>query len=105
MMCAFESNINNSFSPPFTFSFVLLLELLRENKRLLDKSIRELDREITQQKNSERKLIVEIKKMAKQNQMAAVKVHSDGLYSSIIEIRTLYYRSCCLCLMRQFSWL
>lgn len=52
----------------------IIIELLRENKRLLDKSIRELDREITQQKNSEKKLIVEIKKMAKQNQMAAVKV-------------------------------
>ena len=51
-----------------------IIELLRENKRLLDKSIRELDREIAQQKNSEKKLIVEIKKMAKQNQMAAVKV-------------------------------
>jgi len=54
-------------------------ELLRENKRLLDKSIRELDREINAQKNSEKKLIAEIKKMAKQNQMGAVKVMAKDL--------------------------
>ena len=49
-------------------------ELLRENKRMLDKSIRELDRERTGMMSQEKKLIVEIKKMAKANQMGAVKV-------------------------------
>lgn len=50
--------------------FVLLpAELLRENKRMLDKAIRDLDRERVGLQGQEKKLIVEIKKMAKQNQM------------------------------------
>lgn len=44
-------------------------ELLRENKRMLDKAIRDLDRERAGLQSQEKKLIVEIKKMAKQNQM------------------------------------
>lgn len=44
-------------------------ELLRENKRLLDRSIRELDRERTGLQNQEKKLVMEIKKMAKEGQM------------------------------------
>ena len=44
-------------------------EALRENKRMLDKAIRDLDRERTQLQNQEKKLIAEIKKTAKQNQM------------------------------------
>ena len=41
---------------------------------MLDKSIRELDRERMNLQSQEKKLISEIKKMAKQNQMGAVKV-------------------------------
>jgi charged multivesicular body protein 2A len=44
-------------------------ELLRENKRMLDRSIRELDRERANLQTQEKKLIAEIKKTAKQNQM------------------------------------
>ena len=44
-------------------------ELLRENKRMLDKAIRDLDRERAGLQLQEKKLIMEIKKMAKQNQM------------------------------------
>ncbi len=44
-------------------------ELLRENKRMLDKAIRELDRERMQLQSQEKKLVVEIKKMASQGQM------------------------------------
>ena len=44
-------------------------ELLRENKRMLDKAIRELDRERMGLQNQEKKLVGEIKKMAKQGQM------------------------------------
>lgn len=50
-------------------SLLFLTELLRENKRTLDKAIRELDRERTGLQNQEKKLIAEIKKMAKQGQM------------------------------------
>jgi hypothetical protein len=44
--------------------------MLRENKRMLDKAIRDLDRERMALQNQEKKLIVEIKKTAKQGQMA-----------------------------------
>ncbi|CAL5398518.1 unnamed protein product [Camellia sinensis] len=44
-------------------------ELLRENKRMLDKSIREIDRERQGLQAQEKKLIAEIKKSAKQGQM------------------------------------
>lgn len=44
-------------------------ELLRENKRMLDKAIRELDRERMGLQNQEKKTIAEIKKMAKEGQM------------------------------------
>lgn len=48
-------------------------ELLRENKRTLDKAIRELDRERTALQTQEKKLIAEIKKTAKQGQMVSPK--------------------------------
>jgi hypothetical protein len=44
-------------------------ELLRENKRMLDRAIRELDRERMGLQQQEKKLIMEIKKMAKEGQM------------------------------------
>jgi len=49
-------------------------EPLRENKRMLDRSIREIDRERASMMSQEKKLIAEIKRMAKANQMGAVKV-------------------------------
>lgn len=47
-------------------------ELLRENKRLLDKAIRELDRERNSLQLQEKKLVDEMKKNAKQGQMVRV---------------------------------
>lgn len=44
-------------------------EMLRENKRMLDRAIRELDRERMGLQNQEKKTIAEIKKMAKEGQM------------------------------------
>lgn len=49
-------------------------ELLRENKRALDRSIREIERERNALMSQEKKLIAEIKRTAKANQMGAVKV-------------------------------
>ena len=49
---------------------LFVLELLRENKRMLDKSIREIERERLGLQN-QKKLIVEIKKNAKQAQMVS----------------------------------
>eukprot|EP00887_Chlorella_sp_A99_P000885 scaffold5.g885.t1 len=54
-------------------------ELLRENKRMLDKAIRELDRERMGLQAQEKKLVGEIKKMAKEGQMEAVKVMAKSL--------------------------
>lgn len=49
-----------------------MAELLRENKRMLDKSIREIERERQGLQAQEKKLIVEIKKNAKQGQMVCL---------------------------------
>lgn len=50
--------------------------MLRENKRMLDKAIRELDRERMGLQNQEKKTIAEIKKMAKEGQMVSCRVAS-----------------------------
>ena len=52
--------------------------MLRENKRMLDRAIRDLDRERIGLQTQEKKLIVEIKKAAKDGQMEAVKAHGVG---------------------------
>eukprot|EP00002_Diphylleia_rotans_P022349 TRINITY_DN4377_c0_g1_i1.p1 TRINITY_DN4377_c0_g1~~TRINITY_DN4377_c0_g1_i1.p1 ORF type:complete len:216 (+),score=65.60 TRINITY_DN4377_c0_g1_i1:84-731(+) len=54
-------------------------EMLREYKRMIDKSIRELDRERTQLQNQEKKIIAEMKKTAKQGQMGACKIMAKDL--------------------------
>eukprot|EP00775_Hariotina_reticulata_P011251 gene11251-11400_t len=54
-------------------------EMLRENKRMLDRAIRELDRERMGLQNQEKKTVAEIKKMAKEGQMDAVKVMAKSL--------------------------
>lgn len=51
------------------FSEKPLKEIVRENQRMLKKSIRELEKEIANLKKQETKLTQDIKKMAKQNQM------------------------------------
>lgn len=52
-----------------TQSSLRVAELLRENKRLIDKSIREIDRERQSLVTQEKKLIDEMKKNAKNGQM------------------------------------
>lgn len=54
-------------------------ELLRENQRTLNKAIRELDREREKMEGQERKLIADIKKMAKDNQLDSVKIMAKDL--------------------------
>jgi charged multivesicular body protein 2A len=46
-----------------------LKEIVRENQRMLKKAIRELERETASLKKQETKLIADIKKAAKENQM------------------------------------
>ena len=53
--------------------------MLRENQRALNKAIRELDRERTKMEQQEKKIIADIKKMAKQGQMDSVKIMAKDL--------------------------
>ena len=57
---------------------------------MLDKSIRELDRERNSLQSNEKKLIADIKKMAKQNQMGAVKVMAKDLVRTRHSITKFY---------------
>ena len=65
-------------------------DLLRENKRMLDKAIRELDRERTSLQAQEKKLIAEIKRVAKQNQMAAVRLMAKDLIRTRNSVTKFY---------------
>ncbi|KAF6151133.1 hypothetical protein GIB67_002385 [Kingdonia uniflora] len=66
------------------------IELLRENKRMLDKSIREIERERQSLQTQEKKLIMEIKKSAKQGQMGAVKVMAKDLIRTRHQVEKFY---------------
>jgi RNA polymerase-interacting CarD/CdnL/TRCF family regulator len=46
-----------------------LKEVIRENQRLLKKSVRELEKEIKALESNEKKLVADIRKSAKANQM------------------------------------
>eukprot|EP01018_Ginkgo_biloba_P034465 Gb_23887 [translate_table: standard] len=65
-------------------------ELLRENKRMLDRSIRDIERERQGLQTQEKKLITEIKKTAKQGQMGAVKVMAKDLIRTRHQITKFY---------------
>jgi len=54
-------------------------EMLRQNQRALNRAMRDLDRERMQLENQEKRIIADIKKMAKAGQMDAVKVMAKDL--------------------------
>lgn len=54
-------------------------EMLRKNQRTLNKAMRDLDREKAHMEAQEKKLIQEIKKMAKDGQMESVKILAKDL--------------------------
>lgn len=68
------------FFLPLGIILVDFAELLRENKRMLDKSIREIERERQGLQTQEKKLINEIKKVAKQGQMVRAKIKCPRLF-------------------------
>jgi len=76
-----------------------LKEVLRENKRMINRAIRELDRERSALEREEKKLIIDIKKMAKEQQMGAVKIMAKDLVrtrahvTKFIEMRS-HLQSC-----------
>ncbi|KAJ4435609.1 charged multivesicular body protein 2a isoform X2 [Periplaneta americana] len=54
-------------------------EMLRKNQRALNKAMRDLDRERARMEQQEKKIIADIKKMAKEGQMDAVKIMAKDL--------------------------
>lgn len=54
-------------------------EMLRQNQRALNRAMRDLDRERAKMEQQEKKIIMDIKKMAKENQMDAVKIMARDL--------------------------
>jgi len=56
-----------------------LKDQIKENKRIISRAIRELDRERTRMEREEKKLIADIKKMAAQGQMKAVQIQAKEL--------------------------
>ncbi|XP_039295049.1 charged multivesicular body protein 2a [Nilaparvata lugens] len=54
-------------------------EMLRNNQRALNKAMRDLDRERARMEQQEKKIIADIKKMAKEGQMDSVKIMAKDL--------------------------
>ncbi|CAD6996371.1 charged multivesicular body protein 2a [Ceratitis capitata] len=54
-------------------------EMLRKNQRALNRAMRDLDRERLKMEQQEKKIIADIKKMAKEGQMDAVKIMAKDL--------------------------
>ncbi|CAI5742369.1 unnamed protein product [Hyaloperonospora brassicae] len=67
-----------------------LKEQLRENKREINRAVRQLDRERTNLQLQEKKLIIEIKKMAKQGQIASVKIMAKDLVRTRQHVTKFY---------------
>ncbi|TDH69239.1 hypothetical protein CCR75_002548 [Bremia lactucae] len=65
-------------------------EQLRENKREISRAVRQLDRERNNLQLQEKKLIVEIKKMAKQGQIASVKIMAKDLVRTRQHVAKFY---------------
>merc|ERR1711865_1298429 len=74
-----QSNNNNKIMGNILGKEKPLKEVLRENKRMITRAIRELDREKNQLEREEKRLTIEIKKSAKEGQMGAVKIMSKDL--------------------------
>ncbi|KAI9349461.1 Snf7-domain-containing protein [Zopfochytrium polystomum] len=65
-------------------------EMLKQHQRALNKAIRDLDRERTKMEQQEKKLIADIKKSAKQNQMSACKIMAKDLVRTRRYIQKFY---------------
>lgn len=59
-------------------------QMLRENQRLLNRAMRDLDRERSKLEQQEKKIIADIKKMAKQGQMVRIKMAFFCLMGTIL---------------------
>ncbi|CBY33517.1 unnamed protein product [Oikopleura dioica] len=54
-------------------------QMMRENQRLLQRAMRDLDRERAAMEKQEQKIIADIKKMAKKNEMGTVRIMAKDL--------------------------
>ena len=75
-------------------------EMLRRNQRSLNKAMRDLDRERMKMEQQEKKIIADIKKMAKDNQMVSPSYTNFQIYS--------YHRplpSICRMLSKSWRWI
>ena len=53
-------------------------EQARQNKRIVDKAVRQIDRERTKLQNNEVKILEEIKRLAKKNQHVSTEKNSEA---------------------------
>lgn len=56
-------------------------EMLRKNQRALNKAMRDLDREKARMEQQEKKIIADIKKLAKEGQMVTMRLFSGNVLS------------------------
>lgn len=71
-----------------------LKEVLRENKRMINRAVRELDREKTALEREEKRLTIEIKKCAQENQMGAVKIMAKVSFVKLMRSNNLLLCAC-----------
>jgi len=65
-------------------------EVLREHQRSLNRAMRDIDRERTGLQNQEKKITIEMKKLAKQGQMGAVKIMAKDLVRTRNNVTKFY---------------
>ena len=65
-------------------------ELARENKRVVDRAVRQIERERVKLEGNEKKLLEEIKKLAKKNQHAPAKALSKDLIRTRNQVSQYY---------------
>jgi charged multivesicular body protein 2A len=66
-------------------------EMLRRNQRALNKAMRDLDRERARMEQQEKKIIADIKKMAKEGQMVCIHMYCMKLFikgKAVVSYRT-----------------
>lgn len=62
-------------------------EMMRKNQRALNRAMRDLDRERMKMEQQEKRIIMDIKKLAKENQMDAVKIMAKDLVRTRKSVR------------------
>ena len=68
-----------------------LKEIVRENQRMIKKSIRELEKEIKTLETNEKKLIADIKKHAKLNQMVCLSSGDMLIITVLVRISRILF--------------